>query len=51
MRDAAVFNKVVTNVTAINADGSETETVTAKAQNGSTAIQSAAATSADRFIR
>lgn len=46
---AAVFNKVVTDVTAVNADGSETETVTAKAQNGSTVTQSVITTSADRL--
>ncbi|MES0207312.1 beta strand repeat-containing protein [Mesorhizobium australicum] len=46
---AAVFNKVVTDVTAINADGSETETVTAKAQNGSTEAQSVTTTSTDRL--
>ncbi|PBB89540.1 hypothetical protein CK215_26825 [Mesorhizobium sp. WSM3864] len=46
---AAVFNKVVTDVTAVNADGSVTETVTAKAQNGSTETQSVTTTSADRL--
>jgi len=46
---AAVFNKVVTDLTAVNADGSETETVTAKAQNGSTETQSVTTTSGDRL--
>jgi trimeric autotransporter adhesin len=46
---AAVFNKVVTDVTAVNADGSKTETATAKAQNGSTETQSVTTTSADRL--
>jgi hypothetical protein len=46
-----VFNMVVTDNTVVNADGSRVETVTAKAQNGSTTVQSVITLSADRLTK